>query len=378
MWALIGVYNTFIFGGDVNWLQNLWSNHTLAVSYIINKTVPASQEYAGLLNVTGTRDWARAGQGGLNSEANVIYYKLLNVASELAGYLNDTAHVSSYNALAGDLEEVFNNVYWDDSVGLYKDNQTAAGAMIHPQDANSMAILFGLTDSFPGRAEQISQGLTKYWGTYGPVTPELADCVSPFVSGYELLAHFTSCSPSLASELIHNLWGYMLYTPLSVQGSTLIEGLTANGSIAYRWNDGYGDDPSYTSHAHGWSTAPTSVFINYVLGVKLASPGGKTWSLEPFLMGLESAEGGFEGVEGWFGVKWTLEGPRGSSSSVLTINISTPSTTQGTFSVPDCNGVVVKNGILVDGKVVGSSNSSVAVQGGKRVIVVKFESIASL
>ena len=45
--------------------------------------------------------------------------------------------------------------------------------------------------------------------------------------------------------LIHRLWGYIVYTELSVQ-STLIEGLTANGSIAYRWNDGYGGDPSYT------------------------------------------------------------------------------------------------------------------------------------
>jgi hypothetical protein len=99
----------------------------------------------------------------------------------------------------------------------------------------------------------------------------------------------------------------MLYTPLSVGGSTLIEGLTANGSIAYRWNDGYGNDPSYTSHAHGWSTAPTSVFIQYVLGLRFIQPAGKVWTLQPFLFGLGAAEGGYEGVEGWFGVKWSLK-----------------------------------------------------------------------
>lgn len=310
MWLLIGVYNTYIFSGETVWLQNLWSNYTFAVSYISNKTVPLTSsngaEFGGLLNVTGLRDWARFGQGGLNTEANAIYYKLLSVSAELAGYLNDTTRQAEYTTLAVELKETFNNVFWDDDAGLYRDNNTAAGSLIHPQDANSMAILFNLTTS-ASNASRISQALTQHWGTFGPATPELPDCVSPFISGFELLAHFEACSPSLASELIHRLWGYMLYTPLSVGGSTLIEGLTTNGSIAYRWNDGYGNDPSYTSHAHGWSTAPSSVLINYVLGIKFASPAGKEWTLEPFLMGLEAAEGGFEGVNGWYGVKWSLQ-----------------------------------------------------------------------
>lgn len=33
-------------------------------------------------------------------------------------------------------------------------------------------------------------------------------------------------------DLLHREWGYMLYTPLSVQ-STLLEGFTANGSLRY-------------------------------------------------------------------------------------------------------------------------------------------------
>jgi len=232
--------------------------------------------------------------------------------------------------------------------------------------------------------ESIGKGLEGNWGTYGPVTPELPDCVSPFISGYDLLAHFTSCSPSRASSLIHTLWGYILYTPLSVGpfASTLIEGLTATGSIAYRWNDGYGDDPSYTSHAHGWSTAPTSVLMNYVLGIKFVKPAGTEWSLEPFLMGLEAAEGGFEGVTGWFGVKWSLKRDSGTSTSrggVLTINLSTPTSTSGTISIPACNGVVSTNGITVGGKKVSASASgAVTLKGGNSTVTVTFDSITPL
>lgn len=45
-------------------------------------------------------------------------------------------------------------------------------------------------------------------------------------------AHFEAGNDARALELIRRTWGYMLTTNLSVQ-STLLEGFTANGSLAY-------------------------------------------------------------------------------------------------------------------------------------------------
>jgi hypothetical protein len=44
-------------------------------------------------------------------------------------------------------------------------------------------------------------------------------------------AHFEAGNTTRALDLIRRTWGYMLTTPLSVQ-STLLEGFTANGSLA--------------------------------------------------------------------------------------------------------------------------------------------------
>jgi glycogen debranching enzyme len=164
MWTLIGVYNTFFSSGDVGWLKNIWGNYTLALNFIVNKTVPLSSgsNLGGLLNVTGLRDWARFNQGGLNAEANAIYYKLLTVSAELAGYLNDSSLQASYTSRAAGLKTTFNAVYWDDTVGMFKDNDTVKGAGVHPQDANSMAVLFGLVDDVGvdgGKVEMIGSGL---------------------------------------------------------------------------------------------------------------------------------------------------------------------------------------------------------------------------
>lgn len=76
---------------------------------------------------------------------------------------------------------------------------------------------------------------------------------------------------------------------------------------------GYGNDYSYTSHAHGWSTGPTDALTSYVVGLQFVSPGGGDWKLSPQFGDLTSAEGGFVtpdfagNGEGKFWAKWKLE-----------------------------------------------------------------------
>jgi hypothetical protein len=133
----------------------------------------------------------------------------------------------------------------------------------------------------------------------------------------------------------------MLYTNLSVQ-STLLEGFTADGSLRYRYYVGYNNDPSYTSHAHGWSTGPTSSLTFHLLGLQVTQPLGKEWRLSPIVeegMGVDAAEGGFETSLGWFGASWTW-----ADGGQFTVSYDTPEGTRGRVVLPNGEAHVVKGG----------------------------------
>ena len=88
-WTLVGAHNYFYYTGDTEWLQTIWTNYvrslrlkcglicthrasqTKAVAFLEGKVTPI-----GLMNVTGLRDWARLGGGGINAEGNAILYKV--------------------------------------------------------------------------------------------------------------------------------------------------------------------------------------------------------------------------------------------------------------------------------------------------------------
>ena len=163
-------------------------------------------------------------------------------------------------------------------------------------------------------------------------------------------------------DLLHREWGYMLYTNLSVQ-STLLEGYTTNGSLGYRSYRGYNYDAAYTSHAHGWSSGPTSALTYYVLGLQVTSPQGRTWSLQPHTSGLSRTEGGFTTPLGWFGVKWRV------GKGTFTLEVDVPAGTSGVVKVP-VRGRVAVNG---EARVVGDVDAraeGLKLEGGKYVVSV--------
>ncbi|KAF8914645.1 Six-hairpin glycosidase [Mucidula mucida] len=355
-WTLIGTHNYFLYSGDTEWLETVWTNYTLAVAFL-----EAKVDASGLMNVTGLRDWARLGGGGHNAEGNALLYGVLTTASSLASWLNLSELSTSWAANATALKSAFNKAFWVESAGMYRDNTTTT---LMPQDANSFAVLYNLTEQEEWKG-RISEGLMDNWNELGAVAPELRDTISPFIGGFELQAHFESGNDARALDLLRREWGYMLYTNLSVQ-STLLEGFTANGSLGYRSYRGYNYDAAYTSHAHGWSAGPTSALTFYVLGMTITSPKGKTWALQPHIDGgLPSAEGGFETGEGWFGVKWTL------AEDVLRVEIETPETTNGVFRVPQTfTGEEFK--VELDAKTVQLNGTEMAVTGGKHVLIVAY------
>ena len=101
MWTLIGtckhpsqpalllakiayIDNYYLFSEDTEWLQTIWTNYTKAVAFVEGKVNPS----LGLMNVTGLRDWARQGGGGINAEGNAILYKVSTSPSILTSASN--------------------------------------------------------------------------------------------------------------------------------------------------------------------------------------------------------------------------------------------------------------------------------------------------
>ncbi|KAJ7842815.1 glycoside hydrolase family 78 protein [Mycena olivaceomarginata] len=348
-WSLIGTHNYYLYTGDLDFVQKVWANYTKAVSFLESQV-----DETGLADVPVAlqNDWGRDGGVGHNSVFNALLYRTLVTASDLATQVGDTALASVYLANSTLIKAAYNALLWDSSAGMFRDNDALDS--IHPQDGNSLAVLFNLTTS-PMQNSAISQGLTQYWTPIGPLSPELADTIIPFVGGFEVQAHFIAGEGERAIELLEKEWGYMLYTNLSVQ-STLLEGFTANGSLGYRAAAGYDNDLSYTSHAHGWSTGPTPALTFHLLGIQLTSAQGATWSIAPVLSGLPSAEGGLSTGLGFFGVKWAVDG------DTLTLTVQVPAGTEGVVTLPGSGPLTVNKSRLP------SSSNSVELKGGNHTI----------
>ncbi|KAK7037884.1 glycoside hydrolase family 78 protein [Favolaschia claudopus] len=348
-WSLIGTHNYYLYTGDLDFVKFVWANYTKAVAFLESQV-----DSTGLANVPQglANDWGRDGGAGHNSVFNALLYRTLVTASDLATQLGDTALASGYLTNATLLKRAYNALLWDESAGMFRDNDSPDSH--HPQDGNSVAVLFNLTTS-ASQNEQISEGLTQYWTPIGPLSPELADTIIPFIGGFEVQAHFIAAQGERAIDLLEKEWGYMLYTNISVE-STLLEGFTANGSLGYRAASGYDFDHSYTSHAHGWSTGPTPALTFHVLGIQLSTAQGATWRIAPVLSGLPSAEGGLTTGLGFFSVKWASE------SGTLTLTVDTPEGTKGVVRVPG------HGSITVDDVVQDTQGDEVELSGGKHII----------
>jgi hypothetical protein len=361
MWTLIRTYYYMPYTNDTAFLDTNWPRYEKAIDYTLAKVL----QPLGLLNVTGTRDWARVTQGGNNTEANVILYHTLTTGAKLATWQNLPSLSNTYQARATRLAEDIHIHLWDEQASSFRDNATNTD--LHPQDANSMALIFGLAAD-PSLASRISQSLTKNWTPIGAEAPELPGNISPFISSFEIQGHFATHHAHRALDLIRRSWGWYLNHPNGT-GSTVVEGYLTNGSWAYRNYRGYAYDGSYVSHSHGWSAGPTSALMNYVVGLRVIERLGSGWELEPQFGDLRHAEGGFTTKLGKFWAKWEIED--GGERYVLTWEV--PVGTQGVVAVPafPCSGLGrVSVGGVEEGVVGEDHKFSKVVGGGPGEVIV--------
>lgn len=356
MSTLIGTYEYVLFTNDTTFFNTNWAKYKLAMVFITAKIDSTS-----LLEVTGTGDWGRLTQGGHNSEAQMLLYRVLTTGSVLATWMEEASTAANWTSTGEALKSAINALNFDPSVGSFKNSDTDAS--IYPQDANSMALLYNTTNS-TSRALSTSTQLTKNWTPIGPNSPELPDNVVPFIGSFEVQGHLNTRQTLRALELIRTSWGWYANNPFGTN-STNIEGYLINGTFGYRGNSGYDFDDSYPSHAHGWSTGPTYALTTFVLGLSVTAPMGTSWSLAPQFGDLTSVEGGFTTPLGKFQAAWAVFG---NGSYVVSYNV--PEGTSGMVALPAENATGMPR-ILLDGVVVNMGG--LVVDEGTETVVVEVE-----
>ncbi|TID26385.1 Bacterial alpha-L-rhamnosidase [Venturia nashicola] len=328
-YSLIGVYDFYLYNGDLSYLKGKWPQYKLALSFALSFI-----DSSGLANITSGADWLRFGMGGHNIEANAILYQTIKQAIKLSQLLNDTSQVSQWAKQAATIKTAANALLWNESAGLYRDNETTS---LLPQDGNTRAIISNLTDS-PQKINRISSALAARWTTYGAPAPEAATTISPFITSFELQAHLLAANATRTLDLIRLQWGFMLTDP-RMTDSSFIEGI---------------------SHAHGWATGPTGSLTVGVAGLGIVEKGGLVWRVEPRVGDLERVEAGFETVVGWFECRTFVRGDRdvdvdgdgdgegteGSKRRGIDIEFETPVGTTGSFGADwfGCDGIASLSG----------------------------------
>jgi hypothetical protein len=339
LWTLIGTANYYQYTHDTAWLTGEWARYKQALAFSLAKV---GQD--GLMNVTGTADWARGGQGGENLEANALFYQALTTGAELADVEHDPASASAWRTAAEAVRSGVNALLWDDAAGQYRDNPTSD---LHPQDGNSAAVWFGLAPA--DRAARVSAALTTNWNAYGATTPEKNSEIATFPGSMELQAHLAAGDTEQALDLMRREWGYMLDSPLGT-GSTFWEGYLADGRF------GYGG--AYMSAAHGWATGPTSALTFHVLGISPTTVTGR-YAIRPQTGDLAFAQGSLRTPLGDVTVSWRHDADR----RTFTEQVAAPARAVAEVDVPtfgaatavSVNGHEVWNGRA--GRAVGGAGS---------------------
>lgn len=254
----------------------------------------------------------------------------------MASWLAKDILSGSYAQSAEEIRSAMVQQYWDEKKGAFTDSPK--NTSLFPQDCNAIALAYGIVQPESSEAERVSDYLTSNWLEIGPEVPELPGNVSPFLTSIELEGHINALRPDRSIQLIRTLWGWYLNHENGTQ-STNPEGFRTDGSWGYRFNKGYTNGPAYMSHAHCWSSGPTSTLSQSIVGLQVTKPAGKEWQLSPAsYKEIETMQTGFTTNLGKYSASLTTK----NGKTVLEWN--TPKDTRGVVRLPGRKAFSVKGG----------------------------------
>lgn len=284
-WWGITLWDYWRFSGDLEYLRAQKANLEDAVAHLERFAV-ADGPVAGLIARDDAHpNWCMDRRRGCMVAQQALWVGLLRRGAELERALGDEATAAAWEVRAAAVAERVREVFWDEQAGAFLDAWHEGRIVRHyAQDGNALAVVFGIAT--PQQALRVSDFLAErlhcpigskvVWPDFPPGEGVIT-FISPFMTQFEVEAHFLAGRPQRALETIRLTWGHML----SKGATTFWEGYDMDGEIPR---------PG-VSLCHGWSGGPGWLLPRYVLGVRPAEPGFATFEVDPQAGGLREIEG---------------------------------------------------------------------------------------
>jgi alpha-L-rhamnosidase len=237
------------------------------------------------------------------------YYRAFRDAAFLLRETGDSGGADQLEKRAGSLRGTAETVLLDTKSGTFGDRW----------QTNAMAIYSGLASP----AETVAIRTHIFTDIDSSKLPDYD--ISPYYGDYILEAMAEAGDLPGAMSFLRAWWGGMIqegatsfwegYDP-RWQKNDFHAFLHADAGMGYQ-----------VSLAHGWSSGPTSWLTEHVLGIQVASPGYRTVTIAPNLLGLTYAKGTqptpngalrveFRAAGGGHGMDGTVELPAGTTATV--------------------------------------------------------------
>jgi alpha-L-rhamnosidase len=335
IYLVTNLYDYYLYTSDKAFIAQQWPAVERELGYL---AANANAQHLLVTTADNGLDWSVAPRTGAVTEYNALYYRALTGAAAMAQALGKNDVAANLETLAGLVKDAVNATLFNAANGVYDLSSDAPGQ--YAQDANALTVLFGVAP--PGQAALILQNMEAALATpHGPLAfSSNPNLISPYMSGFDVDAHFEVGDAAGALSLIRTVWGqHMTHDKPFYSGATF-EGLAPDGTPA-----GAGLPSRLASLAHAWGSGPTSALSKYVLGVRPVEPGYKAWLVEPQPGDLGWAAGTVPTPYGPIAVSWQ------NTSRGLRLELWVPGGTRGTVGLPvsGTNASLSDNGRTVTG-----------------------------
>lgn len=263
----------FRFYGKDQLIKNLYPNLKKALEYFR----PFLDAQLGLLSnmpgwiVLDHPDTYPMDQLKVITGLNCLYYGALKASSDIASsVMNDTEQAKIWNAQADELKKNINHWLWSEKEGAYIDSYESFHI---GQQSQVYALLYGLPEA-SWKPDVIKQILKRGKGS------------EQSFAYWTLYAAMNEGNTLWALDYMRKNWGEQTHLNFF------------NGTWHEAWNTKWG------STSHAWSSGPTALLSQKVLGVEPLDYGWKTFRVKPETGDLLWAKGTIASVAGNISVSW--------------------------------------------------------------------------
>ncbi len=273
----MGVYDYYQYTGDKTFIEQFYPRMQSLMQYCLSRT-NSNGMMEGLSGDWVFLDWAdfKMSKTGEVSFEQLLFCRSLETMALCAKLVDNTEDSNKYTSLANDLKSQLFTAFWSGKENAFIHNREngVQSEQVTPY-TNMFAVLFGYLDQDKTNAVKHNVLLN----------PDALKITTPYMRFYELEALCLLGEQKHVLKEIRNYWGGMLN-----EGATSFwEKYNPNEKGAEHFAM-YGR-PFGKSLCHAWGASPIYLFGKYYLGVKPASPGYETYTIEPNLADLKWVEG---------------------------------------------------------------------------------------